>query len=170
MENNIFGGWSIEKECFEFINNILKENSTILEFGSGRVSEILNKKFNVYSVEHDKKWVNRYKTNYIYSPLKKYKDLKYEWYDIDILKNKLPKEIDLILIDGPPAGKNKPEARHGFLYFYDELFKRYENLILIFDDIQREGDMNLMVKVSELLNIEYEIYKNDKMFGVIKIF
>lgn len=166
MKDKVFGGWSIEKECFDKICEILDDNSIIVEFGSGRVSEELSKKFNVYSVEHNKEWVNKYKTKYIYAPLVKQQDLEYPWYDINILKNSLPINIDLILIDGPPAGKSSPTSRWGFIKNID-IFGDLKKTILVFDDIQREDDMNHMIAVAEKLDRKFEIFKKDKMFGII---
>ena len=162
--NNIFGGWAIEEELFNKIREILSDGSTILEFGSGIVSEEFSKYYNVYSVEHNKEWVNKYNTNYIHAPLIKYDDLDYPWYDTNILKKDLPKDYDLILVDGPPAGRNIT-ARHGFYYNLD-LFN-LKDKILIFDDIEREGDYNHIKLVAEKLNKPFEIYKYNKSFGII---
>jgi hypothetical protein len=169
-EKNLFGVNSIDYECFEKIYSILPEQSTILELGSGYTSSILSKYYNVYSVEHDMVWLNKAKTNYIYAPLVKQKNFNTPWYDTNILKKQLPSEYNLILIDGPPAGLHKEEVRHGFYYNID-IFK-VDNCIIIFDDIQRPGDLKHLKMVSEKLEKPYSLHFSNstpykKGFGII---
>ena len=83
----------------------------------------LIKYWNVYSVEENHNWatVMSCHNNYIYAPLKD------NWYDLDELKHWLPKEYDLIIIDGPKGSWGNP-IRTGF-YKNKDLF----NLIFISD-------------------------------------
>ena len=53
-------------ECFEKIVEILEFCKTILELGSGKSSELLNKFYNVISVEDSKDWLNKYNTYILY--------------------------------------------------------------------------------------------------------
>lgn len=150
-----FGGGSIDKELFDFIRQILPDNKTILEFGSGWGSGELSKYYTVFSVEHDKRWLNKYKTHYIYAPIKN------GWYDIEVLKKQLPIDYDLILIDGPP----RTIGREGF-YKNLALFKT--NIPIIFDDIHRLKDYQHMINVAQILNREPKIFSTrDKQFGVL---
>ena len=48
------------------IVELIKFNDTILELGSGKSSELLNKFYNVISVEDNKEWMNKYNTQYIH--------------------------------------------------------------------------------------------------------
>lgn len=166
---NIFGGWAIDEECFNKIIEILPKNSTLVEFGSGNVTNEFIKHYNVISIEHDIKWVNKYNSKYIHAPLIQHKNLKYNWYDINKIVNELPDKIDLILIDGPPAGVQRPTARHGFYEYLDKF--KLNDVILIFDDIHRIDDYNHMMMVVKKLNRKFEIFNSGsdkpKKFGII---
>ena len=63
--------WSITKECFDKIVEILPFGSTILEIGSGRSTEILAKFYKMISIESNKEWMNKYDSEYFYVPLQK---------------------------------------------------------------------------------------------------
>jgi len=149
-------GWSISKECFDFIRKVLPEGKTLLELGSGWASGQFSKFYTVYSIEDNKKWLNRYNTNYIYAPIKE------SWYDPEVLKSKLPKHYDLILVDGPTGGV----GRTGFLK-YLELFNI--DVPIIFDDVHHKPWHDLMVDVANKLNREYAVFCDsfDKKFGII---
>ena len=68
----------------------------------------------------------------------------HKWYNTDILKGKLPDHYDLILVDGPPGFI----GRHGF-YTHLDLFKT--DLTIIFDDVHRKAEYELMVHVGQKL-------------------
>ena len=95
-----FGGFAISRELFEFIRQTLPDGSTILELGSGSGTGELCRHYRMYSIEQDKKWLNTYNSTYIHAPLKN------RWYDVTILREKLPTipTYDCILIDGPSGG------------------------------------------------------------------
>jgi hypothetical protein len=141
-------GWALPEEVFEWLINNIKQGSTILELGSGNGTKELVKFFNVYSVEQEKKWVGvEPKSTYIYSPLKKYDDMiphSSGWYDVDILKNELPKKYDLLIIDGP-VGNN----RGNFIKFYD-FFDM--TVPIIIDDTNRDGDKRMALKIAKDFN------------------
>lgn len=151
-----FGGWSIDEELFDFIRSILPEGKTMLELGSGWSSQKFSEHYTVYSIEHNEKWVGKYNTHYIYAPIKN------GWYDISILSKKLPKNYDLILIDGPTG-----DIGRGGFYLHLDLFNT--NTIMIFDDVNRKPEYELMVLVSEKLNRPFNVYQSSekKQFGVI---
>jgi len=148
---------SIPKELFLYIRERLPEG-TILELGSGWASGQLSKFYTLYSIEHDHRWLNRYNTNYIYAPIKN------RWYNVDILKRELPEKYDLILIDGPPGDI----GRGGF---YTNLWLFDTNTIIIFDDVNRKAEYDLMVRVANKLNRGFTVSAKDrfgKMFGIIE--
>jgi hypothetical protein len=91
-----FGEWSIEETLFAHLVFQTPKGGTILELGSGEVSGVLSKLFTVYSVEHDKIYLGKYPTNYIFAPIVD------DWYDFEIIKAMMPK-YDTLLIDGPDA-------------------------------------------------------------------
>tara|TARA_B100000035_G_scaffold312586_1_gene324398 strand:- start:451 stop:1005 length:555 start_codon:yes stop_codon:yes gene_type:complete len=182
---NKFGGWAIQESCYNLIREILPEGKTILEMGSGHGTDALSKHYNMISVENEKPWVGKYNSTYIEVPIRKYTnggiktqglfvdedpylppDLPGEgtprqsgWYDYKILGPKLESlSYDLILVDGP----NGAIGRGGFLKHLD-LFNT--NVPIIFDDINRKAELQMMVKVSEILNKPCK--KLDKHTGYI---
>jgi hypothetical protein len=112
--------------------------------------------YNVYSVEHNKNWVGKYSSNYIYAPIKN------GWYDTEVLAKKLPENYDLILVDGPPGAIGRGK-------FYDNLHLFNTNVPMIFDDVNRDGEYALMEKVAAKLQRKFEIFKtsSQKQFGLI---
>lgn len=150
------GGYSIDIEVLYEILTLVPENELVLELGSGAGSEELLKHFKLCSVEHDLKWLNKYHKNYIYAPIVN------GWYDCNILKNKLPKNYKLILVDGPPGSI----GRMGF-FKNIELFDK--NTHIIFDDVNRIAELNLLKSTSAYLNRPYYIKNttSGKQFGVI---
>jgi hypothetical protein len=152
--------WAISPELFNYIVRTLKPGSTILEFGSGAGTGKLAKFYNMYSIEHDMKYLYRYTSTYIYAPIKKYGS--YRWYDIEAVKNNMPKHYDLLLIDGPPGYM----GRMGFLFhmkFFDTRTK------MIFDDTNRSAEFELAQKVALAVRRPLTIFKcaKGKSFGVI---
>ena len=95
--------WSISKECFDMIIKVLPFNSTILEIGSGHSTELLSKFYNMISIENNKEWINKYKSEYIYIPLSPMKSDIFGdtiWLDADALKDYIQnKKYDLLLVD-----------------------------------------------------------------------
>jgi len=149
--------WSISKELFHYIRNQLPEGKVILEMGSGWASGQFSKFYTVYSIEHNKKWVKKYNTNYIYAPIVD------RWYNPKIIEKKLPKEYDLILVDGPTGSI----GRNGF-YTYLHLFNT--DVIIIFDDVNVKENYDLMFNVSKKIKRKFKIYQGSfqRKFGVIE--
>lgn len=145
-------GFNVCNELIEWIKNNVPKGSTIVELGSGKGStQSLCVDYNLYSIEHDKKWLNKYKSNYIYAPIKD------EFYDIEVLKRELPKEYDLILVDGPPRKiDGKKIGRKGFGEHLD-LFNT--DCFIIFDDSDRGREKNLIASVCDQLKREVVSYK-----------
>lgn len=155
-EQRDYGGWSIDKELFDYIRRILPEGKTILELGSGWASGELSKYYTVYSIEHDQAWVGKNNTNYIYAPIKN------GWYDIDILRTQLPRQYDLILVDGPP----KKIGRSGF---FKHIYLFNTTIPIIFDDINRQDEFELLKNAAIFLQRKFTVFATSsiKQFGVI---
>ena len=90
----MISSFSIGFNLYNYIRHHLDKDKTILELGSGEVSGLLSLDYKVYSVEHDPKYIDKYQTNYIPTPIIN------GWYDLD--PGDLPVFYDLLLIDGPP--------------------------------------------------------------------
>ncbi len=158
-------GWSIDISLYEFIRRVLPDGGTILELGSGYGTGMLAEHYTMHSVEHDHEFVDRYKSTYIYCPLREHKEIKNHpttrWYDADVLRPKLKGlKYDLLLIDGPP------QTRSGFFKYFD-MFD--ETAILVFDDLHRDCERKVINSVASQLKCPYVVYGNGegKSFGVI---
>lgn len=142
----VFGTWSIDKAVFDWMIEHLPEGKTVLELGSGHSTQMLKTKWNIVSVEENKEWVNKYHDNYIHATIKN------DYYDIDILKEKLPEKYDLMLVDGPAYGNRNNMLRHLDLFKLDTSGCS----IILFDDVERANDL---ATYKEFLNIISEEYK-----------
>lgn len=154
----------ISEELFDYIRSTLEPDCTILELGSGEGTEKLAKYYTMISIEHDKQWLNKYPTHYIYAPIKKYET--YAWYDCDVLTNELNNcchDYDLILIDGPTGVIGRYGFFHNMLLFNTDV-------VLIFDDVNRKAEKKLLEDVAKVLQRPYSIYhcKDKRAFGVIR--
>jgi len=165
MSDHSFHNHSITQRLFYHIRNTLPDGGTILELGSGYGTGELAKHYKMYSVEHNKEWLDKYDSTYLYVPLKEHKPLANHtetlWYDANILRGKLHGiKYDLLLIDGPP------QTRSGF-YKYMDLFD--SRAIWVFDDMHRDIDRKVVVSVSSRLMRPYIVYCSDdgKPFAVI---
>lgn len=165
-DTDSLGDWAISKELYLYILKVLPYGTgTILELGSGEGTELLSRGYNMISVEHDKRWLDKYNSHYIYAPLCEHKEVKNHkgnvWYNPDVLRSKLEGlEYDLILIDGPPV------SRAGFVKYFD-LFD--PKAIMVFDDLQRYKEMRIVNSIATKLRAPYVVYGagSTKTFGVI---
>lgn len=131
----------------------LKENSTVLEFGSGEGTKLLTEKFKVTSIEHDLSYLNLdEKSNYIHA------ELKDNWYDVSKLQN-LNYLFDAIVVDGPPG-------HIGRYKLLDNLNLFNFNTNIIVDDINRKAEMLIFKQL--IKDREYSLFMGeDRFFGVI---
>lgn len=167
---------SIGEQAIDLIRHLLPEKSSILEFGCGTSSKLLLNWYNVYSIEHNKEWLNH--ENAFHVPLKYYDDnfkcpdnisglpfseKQIAWYDPDILSITLKKiqNYDLIIVDGP----NGNYGRGGF-YTYLDLFN--SDVHMIFHDLNRQAELDLIKRVSEKVKRPAFILENDEKTGLIK--
>jgi hypothetical protein len=142
MDENL-NGWAISDELFKWLTENLPKGKTILEFGSGRGTIELTKLWTVYSVEQDKKWLGiASDAKYIYAPIKD------GWYDSDIVFSEIPKEYDLIIIDGPMGS----DLRFGIDKHLDKL---NTNIPIIIDDTHREKDKTHAITLAKTLNKDW---------------
>jgi hypothetical protein len=145
-----FEGAGISKDMFEWISEVVPQNGTIIEFGAGYTStKALSKTFNLYSVEHDSKFLNIYESNYIHAPL----EPKYGWYDRDKIQQLREVVPNLVLIDGPP-GTGK---RFGILKNLD-LVEKAEYIVI--DDTHRPSERLLAEIMAEHLNLNFSHLDN----------
>lgn len=168
---------SIGEKAVDLIRSLLPINSSILEFGCGVTSKLLLNWYNVYSIEHNSDWLNH--PNAYHVPLKQYNDSDFKcpqdisclpfsekqvaWYDPDKLSTvlKLLPKYDLIIIDGP----NGNYGRGGF-YTHLDLFNT--DVHMVFHDLNRQAEIELIKKVSEKVGRPAFILEDDEKTGVIK--
>lgn len=112
----------------------------ILELGSGWASGEISRYYNLWSIEHNGDFMNKYNTNYVLAPLKD------GWYDKEIVKNHLEKmghSYKLILIDGPDSN-NRWKIMENL-----NLFKW--NVPVVIDDYQESNVKDWSDKLAKTL-------------------
>jgi len=144
-------GFLMCNEIHEWIENNIPKGSTILELGSGKGTLRLVENYTVYSIEHSKKWMDRYGSNYIYAPIKD------GWYDIDAIQKGIPEHYDLLLIDGPP--RKIDDKKVGRRPFSDHLYLFNTDVTIIVDDSDRGREMKLINDLVEKLGRGCKEYK-----------
>jgi hypothetical protein len=101
----MLGRTAISPGLYRYIKKVLPKGSTLLELGSGAGTAHLAEFYKMYSVEDKEEWLGKHNSTYIHAPLVRisdplFPDMK-SWYDPEVLKRKLPKKYDALLIDGP---------------------------------------------------------------------
>jgi len=141
-----FGGAGITEPVFQWIRAKLPDGKHILELGSGDVStQYLSAYYRLTSVEDKAEFLNRYPSRYIHAPLVD------GWYDTTILEA-LPKDYDLILVDGPVGS----EPREGFLRNL-RLFRT--DVPIVIDDTWREVERKMAAKLALATGGYLEIFE-----------
>ena len=157
----VYGSYSVDRELIDQMLKLVP-SGTLLELGSGRATAIFAKHYKVYSVEENPEWLNKYNSTYIHAPIKK------GWYDIDILKKELPKNYDVILIDGPTSPENlgRQNIRQEFL---NNIYLFNTEATIFVDDIHREAEATLLDSLSKELGRTPTIIeaKSGAKFGYI---
>ena len=144
-------GFLMCNEIHEWIEKNLPKGSTILELGSGKGTLRLVENYIVYSIEHSKKWMNKYGSNYIYAPIKN------GWYDIKSIENSLPEHYDLLLIDGPPRKVDGVKIGRRPLGDHLDLFNT--DVYIIVDDSDRGREIKLLRSMVEKLGRDFTTHK-----------
>jgi hypothetical protein len=153
------GGEAISIDLYGWIVDNLPQGRVILELGSGDGTIFLCKRWKVYSVENNPRWLYHAPSEYIFA------ELKDGWYDPDALREHLPKSYDLLLIDGPRSPESAP-TRHNMLKHLD-LFDL--SVPIIVDDVNRRAELELLTKLGAITGRDSEIHTHEeKAFGVIK--
>jgi hypothetical protein len=171
--------WSVEKELLWKVAELMPVGGTVLELGSGYSTQwFVDQGCTTYSVEHDTIWLNKVPgAHYIHAPINEYGRHNrmprsigkrfpeaVGWYNPKTLRKHLPKEYDLILVDGPP----RDFGRIGF-YIHLGLFR--SDVPIVLDDMHRCDDLWMARLVAEKLERDLLIVNNKqghKPFGIIK--
>lgn len=138
--------WSIRKEGFDKIVEILPFGKTILEIGSGRSTYILSHFYKMISIESSDEWMGKYNSEYLYVPCKKTVSTVFgetTWLDRDILTELLKdKEYDLLIVD---AGFDRVGIYDNFSIFKNDI-------PIIFDDTMNENYFKCANLLAKKLN------------------
>ncbi len=158
----------------DFLNAILYQLITrqpkfIVEASSGVSSMVIADWIKTYSpetkhiaLEHESKYasltqsrIDNPTTKIVLAPLKNY-DLDgttFKWYDLNGVFDHSDLEIDMLIIDGPPAHTNHL-ARYPALPLLEQKFSR--NCITILDDGQRDDEKEIVDLWKKKFNLDVE--------------
>ena len=150
--------WMLPKEAQEWIFTNISEGSTILELGSGYGTEELSKKYKMYSIEHDPNWIGCFNSTYIKA------EIKNRFYNISEILDKIPKNIDLLIIDGPPSALGNRSK------FLDVMSNFSLDFPIIINDANRNDEMYLLTSLTGKIGRESWLHtsKDGRKFGIIK--
>ena len=151
--------WMLPQEAVEFVLQHVEPGSVVVEFGSGHGSEVLSKHFDLHSFEHDEAWLGVTSSTYIHAPIEE-NEFATEageegWYDLDVVRQNWPKDVQCVIIDGPPGFI----GRTGILSILDEL--RDVPMILV-DDVDRQAELQLLQMLSTKLDRIQTTYDVEK--------
>lgn len=147
--------WTIGFDLHRTICALVPSGSNILELGSGAGTGLLAKHYTMYSVEHNREWLDRYDSHYIHAWCVD------GWYNRELLEGKLPREYTALLVDGPPG----PGNRKGMV---DNLDLFDLAVWLFFDDVHREGELEVYRKLCDIISRPYvECADGTKKFGIV---
>lgn len=145
--------WSITKECFDKIIEILPFGSTILEIGSGRSTGLLSKFYQMISLESNVDWINKFKSRYFHIPTKKMISEKFGetiWLDKEKIQTVLKDlNYDLLIVD---SGGDR-------VGIYDNINLFNTNVPIIFDDTMNDDYLKCANLVAQKLNKTVETFQ-----------
>lgn len=141
----------ISESMFNAIIEACPPDGTILELGSGSTTRLFAEKRNIISIEHNEQYVRYYnkRENYIHAPLVN------DWYSLDILLKEIPKEYDILLVDGPDT-----DTRIKFFFKYMNIFN--PSIPWFLDDLDYKPFKD---DFSEMIDICYNLGKSYQRFN-----
>jgi predicted O-methyltransferase YrrM len=145
--------WAASPDLLLTLMNLVRKNrpKLIVELGSGISTLIMAKasqgRIKIVSIDHSEEFAQKTRemlkehgvknVEIRVAPLKKHASGS-DWYDLTFLKNL--KNIDLLVIDGPPGSKN-PKARQPALKEFEA--KLSSKAVIVIDDVNRDGEREL---------------------------
>lgn len=150
IDNWSLDDWSITKECFGKIIEILPFGSTIMEIGSGHSTRLLSKFYTMISLESSEQWMNKYNSHYIYAPIVEMESAEFgktKWIDRNVIEEQIKDlNYDLLLID---SGGDR-------VGIYDNLDMFKTNVPIIFDDTMCDSYIKCATLTAQKLNKSIE--------------
>ena len=132
-----------------------------MELGSGNTTLFLGhvaqeNGAQLHSIEHDKKWIQQGRerlkawkvedtARIHHAPLRPYEkgSIPAQWYDVDTISQVLPDQIDLLIVDGPPAfGAQESMARLPALPVLKSRLSA--GALVVLDDYHRKGEKEII--------------------------
>lgn len=151
--------WMLPQEAVEFVLQHVEPGSVVVEFGSGHGSEVLSKHFDLHSFEHDEAWLGVTSSTYIHAPIEENQHAteagETGWYDVEIVRQNWPKDVQCVIVDGPPGFI----GRTGILSILDMLGK---TSLIIVDDVDRNEESKLSSILSKKLEFHQTIHLVNK--------
>ena len=154
---------------------VINSRECVVECGSGISTLFIAKIFNelgnghIYTIEHDQTWIEVIENilkregldkfvSIIYAPLVS-TDVsldKSQWYNTQPINEKLSdKEVDLIIVDGPPGHKKEiMYSRYPAVPYLKNFFA--DSFTIILDDCNRIGESEIVTRWEEILSIRFE--------------
>lgn len=145
--------WAASPDLLLTLMDLVRKNrpKLIVELGSGISTLIMAKatqgRTKIVSIDHSEEFAQKTRemlkehgaknVEIRVAPLKKHASGS-DWYDLTFLKNL--KNIDLLVIDGPPGSKN-PKARQPALKEFEA--KLSPKAVIVIDDVNRDGEREL---------------------------
>lgn len=178
-------GWAATPELAIAVLDEIKEHQPdhIVELGSG-ISTIIasyglrqNGKGTITSLDHDEAYADKTRRQITkhgledfaqihYTPLVPHRinNNKWGWYDIDNVA--LPRQIDMLLVDGPPV-KTNDKARYPALPL---LAKRLsDHAVVILHDVHRPSEQSVLDEwKNEFPQFDMEIKNTEKGIAILK--
>ena len=170
--------WAASPDLLLTLMHLVRKNrpKLIVELGSGISTLIMAKasqgRVKIVSIDHSEEFAQKTRdmlkehgvknVEIRVAPLKKHASGT-DWYDTALLKNL--KNIDLLIIDGPPGSKN-PKARQPALKEFES--KLSPKAVIVIDDVNRDGERELAEMFAKTFpKKNLEILPHEKGSGVI---
>jgi predicted O-methyltransferase YrrM len=168
--------WAASPDLLLTISEIVKKNKPglVVELGSGVSTLVVAKSGarKIVSIDNSDEWgaktvalLKEHKLRGVdvrIAPLRPYANGS-DWYEVAAIRDL--KNIDLLIIDGPPGSKN-PEARYPALQQFKD--KLSASAVVIIDDVHRDGERKLAEDFAKALpNHELTILDHEKGTAII---
>lgn len=160
------------REEYDIILDNAKNKTTVLEFGPGSstFAFVEAQVQQIYSCEHDDRWMQRAKEMFSEYPQIKLLSFDHRQFPL-IIEEVESKWFDLILVDAPVGlhGKSTPRfARHENCSRWNTLkWAITHSDCVLLHDAKREGEKESLKKITELFNHNVEVFDTEK--GIAKI-
>lgn len=176
-------GYAGSPDFLNIISHMIKAENpkSILEASCGAstivISETLLKEGKEdiihFALEHDKKYldecakkVRNTNSNILYAPLQDYtiENEQWKWYNVDGIANL--KNVDLLVIDGPPSHLQADSRFPALPLLYDQLS---DQCIIILDDFDRKQEQNIIARWQKNYAFTLDHLYTEKGTGILRL-